>query len=250
MKFKPFFDILISYLLFFVTIITAFFLKLSLIALIATSVLLSLVLHRLGLFIHAAAHKEFHDNLEKNDLLYKIYLGWFFGTNLQNYRKVHFAHHKYHGTQIADPEDTYSNGLSFDRVLKMITRRDGASIRLKENLKRSFISFQTLALAVHGSILMICIFYLGLGGGIFYAASVFIGLPLITHLRNCLEHTPVNGEEAVSRNFYNGVGSFFLGAAGFRLHGEHHKNPKLKYWELDPKAIKVGYVQTFLRVLS
>jgi fatty acid desaturase len=250
MKLKPFFDILITYLLFFMTIIVAISMKVSFSTLMAMSVFLSLVLHRLGLFIHSAAHKEFHDNLEKNDFLYKIYLGWFFGTNLQSHRKVHFAHHKYHGSQTIDPEDSYSNGLEFNTVLKMIFRRDNGSIKLKEDAKGSFASLKSLAIFFHGTILMVCIFCLSLPGGLFYLISVFIGLPFLTHLRNCLEHSPSVGEAYVSRNFYNGFFGFFLGAAGFRMHSEHHKHPKLKYWELDLKAPKVSYIKTFFRILA
>jgi fatty acid desaturase len=232
------------------TIKVAISMKVSFSTLMAMSVFLSLVLHRLGLFIHSAAHKEFHDDLEKNDFLYKIYLGWFFGTTLQSYRKVHFAHHKYHGSETIDPEDSYSNGLKFNVVLKMILRRDNGSIKLKEDAKESFLNMKTLAIFFHATILMVCIFYLGLSGGLFYFISVFIGLPLITHLRNCLEHSPSAGEPHVSRNFYNGFCGFFLGAAGFRLHSEHHKYPKLKYWELDNKAPKVSYIKTFFRIFA
>ena len=249
MKFKPLFDILITYLLFFIVLILAVFLKSSLAILVALAIFLSLILHRLGLFIHAAAHTEFHQNLDKNDFLYKIYLGWFFGTNLQNYRRVHFAHHKYHGSNISDPEDTYSNGFNLKKLLKLILRTNEKSIILKDGSRQSLIGLQLLAFLVHGTILTSLIFYLGVRGGAFYLVSIFIGLPLITHLRNCLEHTPLGNEEVVSRNFSSGLWSFFLGAAGFRLHDEHHKFPKLKYWELDSKVTKVSYVQTFLRIL-
>lgn len=252
MKFKPFIDILITYILFFVSIKIATSVNPSFLTLMIISLFLALLLHRLGLFIHAGAHTEFHENLKKNDLLYKFYLGWFFGTNLQAYRKIHFAHHKYHGTEFYDPEDTYSNGLSLKKILMLILRKNNLIISRQENLKHQIINLRYVSIISQASILFFCIFHLGFfKGAIFYGGAVFLGLPILTHIRNCLEHTPSTNEAVVSRNFYGGIIAFFLGAAGFRLHEEHHKNPKIKYWDLDNFAPKVkdSYIKTFCKVL-
>ena len=249
MNFRPIFDVLLSYLIYSIIVGIAVIYKPAAPLLLLLAFLLALTLHRLGTFIHSAVHGDFDKiNRKKNDAVYRWTLGWFFGTDIDRLRKVHFAHHRLHGTDQADPEDTYSNGLNFKSILALVLRKDPASLAAKKEAPPKSTWLTYLAYLVQFSALSLCIYRLGVAGALFYGLPMFFGLPIITHVRNCLEHSSSGGP--ISRNFKPGFWAFFLGPAGFRLHLEHHRSPAVAYWQLDTTVLQVSYFCTFLEVLG
>ncbi len=215
-------------------------------------VLNSLLLHRLGLFVHAASHWQFATTRPVSDRVFNVLLAGFFGMDIDEYRKKHFAHHQRLG-ESDDPEDDYSRPFSWRGVLKLLTQRD--SFRRPTTPERPRVRnwFRPTSKALHLSIVA----GLSLSGNLAFAAMawaapVFFGLPFMVSVRNyCEHHSPSNGVP-VSRNFKADLTAFFLGAAGFHLHGRHHDRPGVPYWQLgaeaDPDAR--SYADTFLRLLQ
>ena len=251
MNFRPIFDVALSYLIYSTIIGIAVLYRPALPFLLILAFLLALTLHRLGTFIHAAVHGDFDKmNRQRNDAVYRWTLGWFFGTDLERLRKVHFAHHRLHGTDQPDPEDTYSRGLNLKSITELVLRKDPASLAAKQQPATATHSSHLIYIAylVQLAVLGLCSYRLGIVGALFYGLPVFLGLPIITHVRNCLEHSS-NGEP-VTRNFKRGFWAFFLGPAGFRLHLEHHRFPAVAYWQLDSSVPQVSYLSTLLQVMG
>jgi fatty acid desaturase len=212
-------------------------------SIIGLSVLHGLLLHRLGLFIHAAAHRDFSKNDKAfNDWIYSLTLGWFFGIDIESYRKKHWAHHKNHGTINADPEDTYSKGLRAEYFLGrfLSSSTDASEARPPFTLIRALAYLAHIALYLFFAWATQSFFKATL----YYLLPVFFYLPLITHIRNCMEHTPIKKVGgAVTRSFRTSLLSFFLGAAGFQYHKEHHDDPSVEYWLLKPSNPQASYMQ-------
>jgi fatty acid desaturase len=181
-------DVLLTYIL----LGLCFFLAIEFndyLSIISLSILHGLLLHRLGLFIHAAAHRDFskHDKA-LNDWIYSLTLGWFFGMDIESYRKKNWTHHKNHGTSNADPEDTYSKGL---RAKYFLERFLPSSLDASE-AKPPFTLIRALAYLVH---IALYLFFAWATQSFFkatlyYLLPVFFYLPLITHVRNCMEPPP------------------------------------------------------------
>lgn len=241
------FDVLITYILLIISFVLAYKFD-SYFNIIILSVFNGLLLHRLGLFIHAAAHRDFSKNDKVlNDLIYNLSLGWFFGVDIEAYRKKHWAHHKNHGTKNLDPEDTYSKGLRkrylYERFLPSPPELVGD--------KPPFTLIRVIAYFVH--IALFFIFSLGtqsfIKATLYYLLPVFFYLPFITHIRNCLEHSPIKGENSITRSFKTSPTSFFLGAAGFKFHKEHHDKPNIQYWLLEPTNPRVSYLSVLIDLI-
>jgi fatty acid desaturase len=240
------FDVMVTYilLLFCYTLAIRFS---GYVELIGLSLIHGLLLHRLGLFIHAAAHRDFcKKDKEANDFIYLLTLGWFFGIQIEQYREIHWAHHKNHGTVNLDPEDSYSKGISwkylFEKFFPRVRRHELTS---KNNYLRvitilfhlfAFSAFSWFTQSIPKAI-------------IYYIVPIFFFLPFFTHLRNCLEHSPIGNGSSITRSFKKSPLSFFLGAAGFRLHSEHHDTPHIEYWLLDSKFHQYKYSEILLRLL-
>jgi fatty acid desaturase len=214
----------------------------SYVNIIILSLLHGLLLHRLGVFIHAAAHRDFSKNNKAvNDLVYNLSLGWFFGVDIEAYRKKHWTHHKNHGTINIDPENTYSKGLS----AKYFLGRFLPSPPDTTEGKPPFTIIRALAYLFHITLYLLFAWSTQsyLKATLYYLLPVFFYLPFITHIRNCLEHSPVEAENSVTRSFKTSPISFFLGAAGFQYHKEHHDEPNIEYWLLKPSFPQVSYMK-------
>jgi fatty acid desaturase len=249
---RPAFDVALSYLVFYALLSASLLGPHNLLTGLFAVILLSLATHRIGLFLHAASHYEFHRIHSKSDLLYLIYLGWFLGVDLKGYRRVHSLHHLHHGTEKHDPEDTYSNGFQLSAIAKAMIRQPivHRPTVSRTNRQSGFPGYMRIfCMFFHVSSLIICLNIAGLWGLVIYAAPVFFGCQAIVYLRNCLEHTSV-GSASVSRNFRRGLVSFFLGAAGFASHGFHHESPSTRYWLLPADESSTTYYTAFRQILK
>jgi fatty acid desaturase len=210
----------------------------------------SLSLHRLGLFVHAASHWEMASSRALSDRLFNLLIAWFLGIDMAGYRKKHFTHHQRLG-EADDPEDDYTPPFSWTRVKQVLTNRD--SLKGPATGEKQRTIFQPMSKLVHFAILVALV---ALRDPIFalvaWAVPVMVGLPLAVYVRNFCEHHPLPGEASVARDFSGGLDAFFLGAAGFRRHHQHHRRPAILYWELgagsaDPPP--QSYLSTFIRLV-
>lgn len=232
------FDVLLTYVLLVLCYLMAINFN-GYMQLIGLSILHGLLLHRLGLFVHAAAHRDFCKKDKRiNDFFYVITLGWFFGIEIEGYREKHWAHHKNHGTSNMDPEDSYSKGIKWRYFFeKFIPNHAHLRLTARKNYLRNIaLLFHLLAFLLFAWLTQS--FFKAI---VYYIIPIFFFLPFITHLRNCLEHSPLGNETSVTRSFKVSLLSFFLGAAGFRLHSEHHKDPVHEYWKLKSSSPQNSY---------
>lgn len=213
---KPLLDVMATYFLIVTALIFLSSIDLTWFWWVLGFVVLSLLLHRLGLFLHAAVHSEFHSERNVSDRLYRIYLGWFFGSNLHAIRTVHLGHHRNFGKQERDPEDTYSTGLSFRQLVLMILKKDTPSQCVSEelaklsHLKLDEYKMLSFASKIFQLIIVLILFYVGgVALASIYVASVLIGLPACVHLRNVLEHYSYGGDKTTTRSFHDGIAAFF-----------------------------------------
>ena len=248
MFFRPLIDVLLSYIVFYGILIIFLLGSKSLALFVVGVILLSLAVHRIGLFVHAASHHEFHRKNPASDLLYIVYCGWFLGVDIKSYRQIHSLHHLNHGTPKVDPEDSYSNGLFFAGIPKAMLRLP--ITRDKPELIASPVTWKIApqkftCIFTHIISLYICFMLASYYGLAIYFISVFFGCQAVVYLRNCLEHTPGTDNKPISRNFKEGFLSFFLGAAGFAKHGLHHQMPGKRYWMLPSCSSPTTYAAAF-----
>ncbi len=216
------------------------------------AVLNSLMLHRLGLFVHTGSHWEFSPIKARGDSFFRLFVGSFFGLEIEEYRKKHLAHHRLHG-QDDDPEDQYTLRFSFTRVVDVLRSRD--SLKKAEPAAAEAPPRSRLRLIAMSTHLIICVVLAltvdPIFAGMAWAVPVMIGLPLSVYVRNYCEHHPGPDGSKVSREFSAGPFSLFLGAAGFRYHNAHHLAPGVLYWNLGKtsEAPPRGYAATFLMLL-
>ena len=213
------------------------------VALFLLAPLMGLGIHRISLFLHEGAHYLVAPKKKINDLLTNLFIGQFLLIDVRRYRKVHFLHHRHIGTA-EDPENSYHQplnwkflfagmfGISVLRVLR--TRGESRADTSKLNyLLVPFVgSLFYLALFLMVAIQQNWKFFA------VFVAGLAIFFPLSASVRQNLEHRPVStGASAImtpiTRIFKRGAMSWFLGAAGFRLHLLHHWDPGISYTRLD-----------------
>ncbi len=239
---RPLTDILISYFIYFGIYSVGISFEQYTWVLVLLCILQVLVVHRLGLFVHSAVHYEFNKkNHSLNDLWYHRLFAPMFGLDLDFHRKIHFEHHRFLGDPGNDPEDTYSRGLSVMSFLEAAR---------KNHTEAPNKHYRIYALLFHGCLLALMVYKIGiLKGSFFYLLPLTFLKPIIFYIRNCLEHTTLDGSQSVTRDFESGFWSFFLGAAGFRLHLQHHLSPGVPYWELTESGPLNSYRKIFIKLL-
>jgi fatty acid desaturase len=236
---------------------------LSAVIAIPIAILNSLLLHRLSLFIHSAAHWELGITKEKSDRAFTLLVAWFLGTNIDEHRTRHFAHHRKLGMQ-DDPEDLYSAPFSFKRIFMMITARESfgkpptEEAAKDKGLEKNTAStgqrniFKPISMIAHFFfVVALCLMANPGYAAMAWIVPIMIGFPIANYVRDYCEHHPFPGEPSeVARNFKPGIDAFFLGAAGFRWHQIHHETPGIHYWRLHGEAKPTAtYIGTFFRLI-
>lgn len=272
---RVFVDILMGYLLLAPSLIYLFsdqnltFVP-HMILLVTFCLVNSLTFHYLTLFIHASAHFNFvRQNKKVNDILSNILIGYIFLLPMSVYRKKHFGHHSLIG-ELDDPENSYQYKINFKNFIcwtclvfparKMLTLYN----RKKSSDKFKLSSFADRILSIGVFTFFHAIMILNSLGGIEkYFFLIFIPqimlLPMWNWLRTAAEHQPSQSTEGkfVLRRFKFDFFGFFLGAAGFRYHDVHHKNPTIHYLDLSKNKNIVSapleassYTQTLLKLIN
>lgn len=205
-------------------------------------------------FFHEAAHHNLHPDRDRNDLLTNLVMGWLFGSSIQQYRKVHFQHHRALGTT-EDSENSYFDPLRIRYLVAGIT-----GIKVVRTLRRyrdversqaergtagatgSRLLWSALA-AVVSLVLALGLWFAGFeAAGVSWLAGLLLAFPFFVSLRQLLEHRSEAADPdvdytrvdhgAVNRIFGDGPLASTLGSAGFNRHSLHHWEPNLSYTRL------------------
>jgi fatty acid desaturase len=204
----------------------------------------------LQLFIHEGAHWNLHSDRAYSDLLCNTLIAWMVGTSVQQYRAVHFQHHRALG-QVDDSEITYFfplnlaflfRGLFGIRVLEVLTSRRSLQSRNEKPREKEGAITGYIGVAVH--LLIVSAGFLL--GAPWFSVAWIIGVgaifPFFGALRQLLEHRDEaalpevdytsRNHGAFTRLFESGVFSSLFGGAGFNRHLLHHWEPQISYTNL------------------
>lgn len=216
----------------------------------------------LQLFIHEGAHYNLAPEREKSDLLCNLLIGWMVGTSVQDYRIVHFQHHRALGT-VDDSEFTYFFPLNVVFLIKAFLGIRALEVLFsrKELLGKTHVKSETpqllhlsffkrhegkfvlgFGLMIHAAILG---FAWAIGASAMLAAwlaGVLVLFPAFGALRQLLEHRgdmadnrtnyKMTDHRAYTRMFGDDAFSATFGGAGFNRHLLHHWQPTVSYTNL------------------
>jgi fatty acid desaturase len=204
----------------------------------------------LQLFIHEGAHFNFSPDRSRSDILCNLLIAWMIGTSVQNYRIVHFQHHRALGS-VEDSELTYFlplnllfiiKGLSGIRVLEVLASRKTLQAK-KPTVRDQRGKYVGLAgLAAHIVILAATYIFGSIWPSLAWTAGVGAIFPFFGALRQLLEHRDERADAkanyfetdhgAYTRIFGSDVFSSIFGGAGFNRHLLHHWEPSISYTNL------------------
>lgn len=200
----------------------------------------------LQLFIHEGAHWNLAPERQRSDAICNALISWLAGLRVQNYRHLHFQHHRALGT-VDDSEQSYffplnifffvrtMTGLAVIDVLRLRTE-----VATKPKSEKPRLPLEAIAcLIVHGTIVL-GLGYLGFwASAIAWGAGVAIAFPTFGALRQLLEHRNENASAsidyrkqdhgALTRMFGDGPIASTFGGAGFNRHLLHHWEPTVSY---------------------
>ena len=205
--------------------------------------------HYLFLFLHEAAHYNLHLDRVVNDRIANLFIGSLFFQDISSYRQVHWAHHQNHGTT-KDTENTYFNALTpgflircffmYHAFKSVMNRRKYTRARSASSEKSGqFFSM----IFTHGAVWGLGFYFHALLFVVSWYAGLFLFFPLISSLRQVLEHR--DPEASKRTDFYlvnHGARTYtfdpslfakFFGAAGFYRHLLHHWDPSVSYTLFD-----------------
>ncbi|MGL4396242.1 MAG: fatty acid desaturase [Hyphomicrobium sp.] len=217
-------------------------------------------------FLHEGAHYNLAAVRDDSDRLCNVAIGWLVGTSVQDYRVVHFQHHRALGTT-DDSEFTYFFPLNLVffvktllgvRVLEVLLARAkfrSGSTKTDDLKPVATATEKPAAVAKPGAHVVragiaahvFIVATLAYAGGWLAALAWILGVamffPFFGALRQLLEHrddmasskidyTRTN-HGAYTRMFGSDPLSASFGAAGFNRHLLHHWEPQVSYTNLD-----------------
>jgi fatty acid desaturase len=263
--FKAWWDITIGYLFLLLSIGLLHFVELSLEGLlvgIISSIFIGFFLAYIQLFFHEASHFNLHKNKKVNDDLANFLIGFLFFDDIEDYRKIHFEHHRKLGLT-SDTENSYFSclnlkylieSLTFIRVLKVLMNRK-KSRKDKPIQKIEFKLQKLLGIFIHLIIVFSIFYYFGFESLVFWFIGFFGVFPFFVSIRQLLEHrselascdidyTKINHGQK-NKMFKNDIFSRFLGGAGFNRHLLHHWDPQISYTNFN--ELEAFYLDTLLK---
>jgi fatty acid desaturase len=204
----------------------------------------------LQLFIHEGAHFNFSPDRSRSDILCNLLIAWMIGTSVQNYRIVHFQHHRALGS-VEDSELTYFlplnllfiiKGLSGIRVLEVLASRKTLQAKKPTVRDQRGKHVGLAGLAAHLVILAATYIFGSIWLSLAWIAGVGAIFPFFGALRQLLEHRDERADGnanyfetdhgAYTRIFGSDVFSSIFGGAGFNRHLLHHWEPSISYTNL------------------
>ncbi|MGH8250239.1 MAG: fatty acid desaturase [Steroidobacteraceae bacterium] len=217
------------------------------------AVLLGFSMAYIQLFLHEAAHFNLWPGRRVNDLIANLLIGIWVATDIGEYRRIHWDHHRFLGLP-GDTERSYFSSLdarflleslflvSAIRVLLHRRSRIARNTRVGAGKLTPGLRMSAAAVIVHSAVLAICIWLAQPGLAAAWLAGNLLFYPLFGALRQLLEHRDSKASAAIdystvphgksTRSFKAGPFGTFFGGAGFRLHDIHHFDPELSYTNL------------------
>lgn len=215
----------------------------------------------LQLFLHEAAHFNLWPGRRGNDRLANWLVGAWVGTDIGEYRQIHWDHHRLLG-EPTDTERSYFQALNtrfllesllLVAALRVIVLRRGklaGKARAAQPAGERGTRMLAAAAILHGGIVALAAWQ----GQYELAAAWAIGnlmvYPLFGALRQLLEHRDGGASRKLdyavvphgktTRSFRPGLVGRFFGGAGFRLHDIHHFDPELSYTCLPAADVFLG----------
>lgn len=206
----------------------------------------------LQLFLHEAAHFNLCPGRRANDALANALIGIWVATDIGEYRRIHWDHHRLLG-QVTDTERSYFSPLGWRFLLETLFLV--APLRVILNRRRALergrgaaprrapgAGMIVAAALVHGAIVACCLWQRQFELAAAWIIGVFMVYPLFGALRQLLEHRAGTASASqdytvvphgkFTRSFKGGPFGSFFGGAGFRLHDIHHFDPELSYTNL------------------
>jgi len=194
-------------------------------------------------FVHEAAHYNVHPDKRTNDRLANWLLCPLAGTEVTQYRELHWRHHLNLGTP-ADTEVSYRNrpdarfalrSLFGVQALNVLRTRRRAGVGAATGTGGQAFGLLRSA-ALHGGVVAAAV-WAGLpGAALAWAMGAGMVYPFCNALRQTLEHRPDDagaseGEQvgAANRLFATDPLSRSFGSAGFNRHLLHHWHPTVSY---------------------
>ena len=206
---------------------------------------------------HEAAHFNLSGNKKINDLIANIFFAPFTGMWIKDYRQSHWKHHKFLGT-FEDTEISYQKPITAKEFIKKLTgiyllltvlryfhnfNLNKSSLTTKKNSNYSFIQSIALLLFTQAVIILLLLQYTSTLSAVSWFASVFFIDPLLSGIRQTLEHRSVNASKnidyskhvhgPINKIFGSGFFSKYFGGAGFNKHLLHHFDPSISYTEFN-----------------
>jgi len=204
----------------------------------------------LNLFTHEAAHHNLAPDRRLNDLLADGLLCILFGMSIAEYRRVHWDHHRLHGTT-ADTENSYFNALTPTYLLRILLGVEAVKVMRyrRQRLHRDHQSSRGAmngvlggTMLVHGLITGGLAWSGGWPAALAWAAGLTMFYPFFNAVRQLLEHRDENADPRtdyravthgrINRLFGDSLLAQTLGGAGFNRHLLHHWEPSVSYTRL------------------
>jgi len=224
--------------------------ELRLLWIAAGALLIGFWMAYLQLFLHEAAHFNLWRGRRGNDRLANLLVGVWVGTDIGDYRQIHWDHHRLLG-EPGDTERSYFSALNTRFVLEslllvnalqfILLRRGKLAGKARSAAPSGGRGTRMLVAAalLHGGIVALAIWQRQFELAAAWVIGNLMVYPLFGALRQLLEHRDSSASRAVdyavvphgktTRSFRPGLVGRFFGGAGFRLHDIHHFDPELSY---------------------
>jgi fatty acid desaturase len=209
------------------------------------AVVTSIGMHALGLAQHESFHRLLFKSPKLNDNVGRVLCSWFLFTQFAPLKRLHLAHHRGFGLT-ADPDRWHwdgqrnsrqSLGLLFQILLFRRIWFFGDIVGGGKQRRLMSGEFPWIIL-VQASI---CVSIVVFAGPMVYFVGWFVPLfslmPLLEHVRVVAEHHQTALRVFVSPN---PIERWVFGRFGFASHGYHHKDPRLRWFELSKESSPDG----------
>jgi fatty acid desaturase len=205
------------------------------------------------LFLHEAAHFNLWPERRWNDRLANLLIGVWVATDIREYRRIHWDHHRFLG-QPCDTERSYFSALGWRFLLESLFLVSAIRVivfrRRKIQGRPAAVSpaavsgnpMLAAAALAHALVLAACVWLGQIQLALVWLAGNLMVYPLFGALRQLLEHRDTAASAGVdystephgklTRSFKAGPFGSFFGGAGFRWHDIHHFDPELSYTNL------------------
>ena len=221
----------------------------SVVAAIAGAIGVGYVIAYLQLFLHEAAHHNIAPTRALNDRLAALLICWQVGTDIQQYRRVHFEHHRKLGLP-EDTEHSYFHALTPGFLLEMLTGVHALRVLLSRarttrrdpQAGASIGSAVLSGMAVHAALIAVLAIVGAWADAVAWIVGIAVVFPVFATVRQLLEHRSASADPvvdygaephgALTRMFGAGPLASTFGGAGFNRHLLHHWEPQVSYTRL------------------